>query len=240
MLWMTELNKIGGKPRYRLLKAEVGASSYMFDYPPTVTRAIPTTTAISQTTKLTPVTVAERSNLSFPTTTQSSTPVEEHRLLNIILIFSNVFSVVLLSIVIIWLVLKLKRKNSLSQNTNEAQQMSVLPDEPAAYDDVGPEEVQYEEVKNDQAAARPPSPGLYEPPIRLSPRSARRVKAMPERPRTFEKFGEAPRAPLQFEYDYVRTAQPEPLYDEVKPEPSATTPFEDTTSESTQYLQLLN
>ncbi|XP_065336524.1 uncharacterized protein LOC135937305 [Cloeon dipterum] len=228
-LWITVFDE-EREPRYRLLKAAVGAKSF---------KASP-----------------ERSSVSFPTTTKSWTPAEEtattevqessvfkeelnqYRLYIIILICFIVFCIVLLGLIILWLILRQKRNNSIPPNTNEAQEMSVIADN---YDDVGPaEEPLYEEIKHDQAAA-PAAPSLYERPIILtiSPRSARRVKAMPERPRTFEKFGEAPRAPVEFEYDYVRTSQLEPLYDDVAPETSATPPGGDTTSESAQYLKIM-
>ncbi|CAB3384032.1 Hypothetical predicted protein [Cloeon dipterum] len=108
------------------------------------------------------------------------------------------------------------------------------------HDDGGPAEVLYEEVNYDLVAARPPPPpDLYERPIFLSPRSARRVKAMPARPRTFEKFGEAPRAPVEYEYDDVGPVEPEQLEDDVAPTPSRSPRCEDTTSESAQYLRIL-
>ncbi|XP_065337717.1 uncharacterized protein LOC135938107 [Cloeon dipterum] len=163
--------------------------------------------------------------------------LHQYRLLILILICSNMCTVILSSLIILLLVLRKKRNKSILQNTNEAQEMSVIADN---HGDVGPAEVPlYEEVKYDQAAARPLSAGLYEKPIRLSPRSAKKVKAMPERQRTFEKFGEAPRAPVQFEYDYVRTVEPEHLYDDVAPETSTTPRCKDAASESAQYLKLL-
>ncbi|XP_065337613.1 uncharacterized protein LOC135938044 [Cloeon dipterum] len=170
--------------------------------------------------------------------------------LSIILICSIVFCVILLSLIILWLILRHRRNNSLPSNTNETQEMSVFPNEPpeyhevqygdsrsaAEYENVGAEEGLYEEVKYDQVGATPSSPGLYEQPICLSPRSARRVKAKPERPRTFEEFGDAPLAPV--EYDDVGPPEPdEPLYDEVAPD--YTTPRFDDTSESAQYLKIL-
>ncbi|CAB3385512.1 Hypothetical predicted protein [Cloeon dipterum] len=169
---------------------------------------------------------------------ESSIPTEklhQYRLLILTLIFSNLCTVILSSLFILLLVLRKKRGKSIPPNTNEAKEMSVIADN---YDDVGAAEVPlYEEVKYGQAAARPPSVGLCEEPIRLSPRSARKVKAMPERQRSFEKFGEAPLAPV--EYDDVGPVEPEHLYDDVAPETSRTPRCKDATSDSAQYLKLL-
>ncbi|XP_065336616.1 protein yellow-like [Cloeon dipterum] len=57
--WMTELNKTGTKPRYRLLKAAIGALS--------ITTSSPTNTSIS------PKTEPKPASLSIPTTTTTTT-----------------------------------------------------------------------------------------------------------------------------------------------------------------------
>ncbi|XP_065335413.1 protein yellow-like isoform X2 [Cloeon dipterum] len=211
MLWITVFDA-DRKPRFRLLKAAVGSKS---------SKASP-----------------ERPSF-----------FHQYRLYIIILICFIVLCVVLSSLIILWRILRKKRTNSLPPNTNEALQMSVFCDNQevqdddsrpssvaASCDDIGSAEGLYAEVIHDQVAATPPSPDLYERPIILSPRSARRVKALPERPRSFEKFGDAPRAPVQL-VD-VGPAQPENLYDDVAPETSRTTRCECTSSESAQYLQL--
>ncbi|CAB3376938.1 Hypothetical predicted protein [Cloeon dipterum] len=215
MLWITVFD-IDKKPRFRLLKAAVGAKS---------SKVSPGT--------LIPTSITERPSF-----------FHQYRLYIIILISFIVLCVVLSSLIILWNILRKKRNNSLPKYTNEALQMSVFSDNqevqdedsrpsvPASCDDVGTAEGLYAEAIYDRVAATPPSPDLYESPIRLSPRSARRVKAMPERPRSFEKFGEAPRAPIQFEYDYVRTAEPENLYDDVAPETSSSQHCEYTTCEN--------
>ncbi|CAB3377162.1 Hypothetical predicted protein [Cloeon dipterum] len=157
-IWMTEVNNTANKPRYKLLKASVGASS--------ATPAIPITTTISSKTKPTP------GNLNIPTKTKSSTPAKENattqaqessilnenRIIIISLICSNVFIVVFSSLIILWLIpMTQKRNNSLPRNTSEEQEMSV-------FCDVGPSELQLEEVTQ-------PCP------FRLVPTSSRFVSA---------------------------------------------------------------
>ncbi|XP_065335242.1 uncharacterized protein LOC135936376 [Cloeon dipterum] len=193
-LWMTMFDDDTNKSRYRLVKAAVDAKSF---------KASP------------------------------ELPSLFHQYRLIILICSIVFCVVLLSLIILWLILRQKRNNHpLTQNTNEAQQLSVYRDEqaevqdedsrsaaaPLSVPDVGPDEEQCKEFIYDQVAATPPSPGLFEQQICLSSRSARRVRVLPPlppRPTSFEKFGAAPHAPV--EYDDVGPAQPEHLYDDVAP-----------------------
>ncbi|XP_065336581.1 uncharacterized protein LOC135937359 [Cloeon dipterum] len=214
------------KPRYRLLKAAVGELS--------ITPARPTTSTMSSKTEPTPV------SLSISTTTKSSTPAEEsaatevqksstliensneNRIIIISLICSNVFIVVLSSSIILWLVLKLKRNNSLPQNTAEDQEMSVSSDN---YDEFGPSEVQYEEVTQPR-------------PFHLVPTISRFVSARdPSESNTCvaENVREIWRGAPFENYD-VGPAQPEPWYDEVAPAPSRPPHYEDTSSGLMQYL----
>ncbi|CAB3377159.1 Hypothetical predicted protein [Cloeon dipterum] len=201
--WMTELYESTTKPRYRLLKAAIGAKSYIFE------------------------TSSERSSLSIPSTTKSSTPSEEtaatvvqnisiptessneNRIFIITLICSNVFTVILSSLIIFWLILKLKRNHL--QNTTEGREMSVLRDN---YDDEGPAEAQYEEVQYEEVTQPRP--------FHLAPTSSRFVSARDlsqsdeceaKEPSKFEKSGTRP----SVEFDDVGPAQPEHLYQELEP-----------------------
>ncbi|XP_065336628.1 uncharacterized protein LOC135937406 [Cloeon dipterum] len=227
-LWITEVDFLK-RPRYRLLKVAVGAKSYIFDSTP------------------------ERCSLSVPEEQESIILTEELdqcRMFNIILICSNVFTVILSSLIIHWLHLRQKRKKSLSKITNEAQQMSVLRENQevqnensrivaatsvlTGYDDEG----LYDEVIYHRPPCTPPPVDPYEKPICHSPCCVKKVKSMPVRPRTFEEFGEAPHAPV--EYDDVGPAEPEEQDDYVAPAPPITPHCEETTSESAQYLKILS
>ncbi|XP_065334417.1 protein yellow-like [Cloeon dipterum] len=66
------------------------------------------------------------------------TSPEQCQLFNIILICSNVFTVILSGLIILWLILRQRRNNSIPPNTNEVQEMPVIADNHA--DDVGPAE----------------------------------------------------------------------------------------------------
>ncbi|CAB3388159.1 Hypothetical predicted protein [Cloeon dipterum] len=151
----------------------------------------------------------------------------------IILMCSNVFIVILSILTILWLILLGQKRNIFFSKTLRTPR-SVITDN---HDDVGPAEVPlYEEIKYDQVAATPlATPNLYERPIFLSMRPARRDRALPERPRTFENFGEATCAPVVD--DDVGPALS--LYDDVAPATSTTSHCEEYTSESAQYLQIL-
>ncbi|CAB3379974.1 Hypothetical predicted protein [Cloeon dipterum] len=176
----------GRQPKYRFLKVAVSENSYNFEDS------------------------RKRSSLRIPTTAKS------HQLFTIIDIYFKVLSVVLLGLIMFRLLLKLKRQITLSQNTSEAQQMSI-------FRDAAPMEGQYKTVNDVQAITTPPSAIL----LIVNPRSAGKRKA---KPRTFKKSEEAPRAPVENDGG---PGQREPPCDDVAPAPSKSPCGEDaTTSES--------
>ncbi|XP_065335857.1 uncharacterized protein LOC135936817 [Cloeon dipterum] len=144
ILWMVVYDD-KGEPKYRILKAAVGAESYIFKPSPPVTPAI-ATTPITTTTKSARVKSTKRFK-STPTTEKSlkvivgetataavqdqececsimSEKLDQYWLFIIILIASIVVYVILSSLTFLWFILRQKRNNP--PKANEEQQLSVF------------------------------------------------------------------------------------------------------------------
>ncbi|CAB3377200.1 Hypothetical predicted protein [Cloeon dipterum] len=246
-LWMTQRNQTGGwsNTRHKLIKAAVGASSYLSSTPKaSTTPRVNVNEATTEVVKSTPTLKSKIGTLrpaliSNETSGGCAGLAEDYRKsqslnkIKSILICLLVCCLVLSCTAIAWLTLRMRRmQTSLSRFSmdNNRAEMSVFPEDPV-YDDVGPE--------NSNEEATPDEPLYAEVgPEPLTSADHEYASARTPSPVLFEE-------PLRLGNTNAgkKPLEPENIYDDVGPEPSSG-PSRNQNSvrkptESVQYLEML-